>query len=82
MADKSVATRAFYRTILMKGFHMLVVLLCTRQIQDTQCGFKLFTAKAAKTIFNNLHLYRWAFDIDVIYQAESLGIKMKEVRVM
>lgn len=79
MADKSMATRAFYRTILMKGFHLLVILFCTRQIQDTQCGFKLFTNYAGKKLFENLHLYRWAFDIEIIYLAEALGVKMKEV---
>lgn len=79
MAEKSVAARKWYRTILMKGFHMLVMMLCTRQVQDTQCGFKLFTATTAKTLFRNLHLYRWAFDIDIIYQAEAIGVPMKEV---
>lgn len=79
LADKSVATRAFYRTILMKGFHVLVTILCTRNIQDTQCGFKLFTNEVAKVIFENLHLNRWAFDIELIYQAEALGVHMDEV---
>jgi dolichyl-phosphate beta-glucosyltransferase len=63
----------------MKGFHMLVMLLCTQQIQDTQCGFKLFTHSVATKLFGNLHLFRWAFDIELIYQAEALGIPMKEV---
>lgn len=81
MADKSMASRQFYRTVLMKGFHLLVMILCTRQIQDTQCGFKLFAASTARRLFGNLHLYRWAFDIEVIYQAEALGVPMKEVAV-
>jgi dolichyl-phosphate beta-glucosyltransferase len=64
----------------MKGFHFLVMILCTRNIRDTQCGFKLFTNQVAKLIFGNLHLNRWAFDIELIYQAEALGIHMDEVR--
>ncbi len=79
LAEKSIASRAFYRTILMKGFHFLVTILCTKNIEDTQCGFKLFTNQAAKILFRNLHLRRWAFDIELIYQAEALGIQMKEV---
>lgn len=66
----------------MKGFHFLVTILCTKNIQDTQCGFKLFTNKAAKILFHNLHLRRWAFDIELIYQAEALGIRMKEVSLL
>jgi dolichyl-phosphate beta-glucosyltransferase len=63
----------------MKGFHLLVMILCTRSIQDTQCGFKLFTRDVARTLFANLHLNRWAFDIELVYQAEALGIHMSEV---
>lgn len=81
LAEKSIATREFYRTVLMKGFHFLVLLLCTDQVQDTQCGFKLFTKDVAQRLFANLHLYRWAFDIEIIYQAQALGVAMKEVSV-
>ena len=81
LVEKSVATRAFYRTVLMKGFHLLVTVLCTKNIRDTQCGFKLFTRGAAKLLFNALHLESWAFDIELIYLAERLGIPMSEVAV-
>ena len=81
LAEKSIATREFYRTVLMKGFHFLVMMLCTDQVQDTQCGFKLFTKPVAQLLFGNLHLHRWAFDIEIIYQAQALGVAMKEVSV-
>lgn len=63
----------------MHGFHMLVMLLCTRNIKDTQCGFKLFTKEAAKILFQSLHIERWAFDIELIFIAEQLNIPMTEV---
>ena len=63
----------------MRGFHVLVMLLCTRHVKDTQCGFKLFTRKAAKVLFQSLHLERWAFDIEIIYLAEMMKIPMTEV---
>lgn len=81
MAKESMAKRAWYRTILMKGFHMLVMLFATRNIQDTQCGFKLFTKDAARLIFPAMHTRRWAFDIEMIVIAESLGIPIKEVSI-
>lgn len=81
MQENSVATRAYYRTILMRGFHLLVTLLCTQNIRDTQCGFKMFTREAGKLLFNSLHLESWAFDIELIYMAELLGIPMSEVAV-
>lgn len=81
LAGKSVATRSLFRTILMKGFHLFVTVFCTSKIQDTQCGFKLFSAGAAKTLFSNLHLYGWAFDIELIFMAERLNIPMHEIAV-
>ena len=64
----------------MRGFHVLVTLLCTKNIKDTQCGFKLFTRKTADLLFQSLHLERWAFDIEIIYLAEKMNIPMREVR--
>ncbi len=80
LAEKSKATRPFFRTVLMKGFHFLVMILATQNVQDTQCGFKLLTTPIARAIFENLHLYRWAFDIELIVQAEKLNVAIKEVR--
>jgi len=40
-------------------------------IKDTQCGFKLFTRKAAKLIFFNMHLTRWAWDVEMLYIAKK-----------
>ena len=79
MAINSVKSRALHRTILMYGFHCLVTFFCTRNIQDTQCGFKLFKRDVAIILFNNLHLERWAFDIELIYVAERLKFRIAEV---
>ena len=81
LEEKSVSTRAFYRTVLMRGFHLLVMLLCTQNVRDTQCGFKLFTKQTAKMLFDILHLEGWAFDIELIFVGEQLGIPMREVAV-
>ena len=81
LSETSIATRSLMRTVLMRAFHLAVMLLCTTKIKDTQCGFKLFTRSTAMKIFSNIHIHRWAFDIEVIYIAESLGIPMAEVAV-
>lgn len=79
MQNDSVNRRAIHRTILMYGFHLLVTILITKNIQDTQCGFKLFSRRAAEVLFKNLNLERWSFDIELIYVAERLGIPIVEV---
>lgn len=63
----------------MKGFHFLVAFLCSKKVQDTQCGFKLFTRATAEILFRTLHIEGWAFDVELIYVAESLGVSIKEV---
>lgn len=64
----------------MKGFHLLVVILCTRNVKDTQCGFKLFTRRSARILFGVMHLERWSFDIELVYLAEHLDMPLVEVR--
>lgn len=81
LESASRAQRSFVRTALMYAFHLFVQLLCSSQVQDTQCGFKLFTADAAHALFGNLHLKRWAFDTELVVLAERLHIPIKEVAV-
>lgn len=50
-------------------------------IQDTQCGFKVFSAKAVKDVFPRLKIDRWAFDVEILSVARKLGYKIKEVPV-
>lgn len=56
------ATRSAHRNFLMKGFHALVVAVAGPAVADTQCGFKLFTRRAARLLFGNQRLQRWCFD--------------------
>lgn len=59
LEETSSATRSKIRTLLMHAFHFFVKNLCSAQIKDTQCGFKLFTRPAIVKLFSNLHLRRW-----------------------
>ena len=76
------AERVWYRNI-MGIVNNFIIQICigVKGIKDTQCGFKLFTRKAARNIFSNLHLCRWAFDVDMLYISKYLGIKVIEVPV-
>jgi hypothetical protein len=51
------------------------------KIQDTQCGFKLFSKDASDAIFGTLHLRRWAFDTEVVLLCDHMGIPVMEVGV-
>lgn len=80
--DEAVAQRAWYRNVLMHGFHALVAVLAGGHgIRDTQCGFKLFSREAALRLFSSLHIDRWAFDVELMYLAVLLDIPVVEIPV-
>ncbi|VVC89820.1 unnamed protein product [Leptidea sinapis] len=81
LEKESLAKRNVFRNILMYGFHFLVWLFTVKGIKDTQCGFKLFTRKAAKICFQSLHVNRWAFDVELLYIAQRLNIPIVEIPV-
>ena len=72
--------KLFYFT-QMFGFHWCVWLFGSRQIRDTQCGFKLLSREAAVATFPSLHIERWAFDVELLKIAEMTGIPLAEVPV-
>lgn len=80
----------WYRHFMGRGFNFFVSLLALRGIQDTQCGFKLFKAEAAKDLFSKLVVYgkhpektafTGAFDVEILYLAQKFGFKIAEVPV-
>jgi dolichyl-phosphate beta-glucosyltransferase len=48
---------------------------------DTQCGFKLYEAAAARRIFTKQQLDGFGFDVEDLFIAKQLGIKVVEVPV-
>jgi dolichyl-phosphate beta-glucosyltransferase len=75
--------RNIVRQALMYGFHWCCRCVVQTSIQDTQCGFKLFSSQAAQQVFGALHLRRWAFDIEVVYLVNHVFccLPIKEVPV-
>jgi glycosyltransferase involved in cell wall biosynthesis len=49
--------------------------------RDTQCGFKLFSRSAARRIFPLQRLDGFGFDVEDLYIAKLLGIRVVEVPV-
>jgi len=70
-----------HRRLLSRIFNLLVRAAGVHGIRDTQCGFKMFRAEAARQIFGRLRTERFAFDVEVIAVAKDLGYRVEEVPV-
>lgn len=69
------------RHLAGRVFNTAVRLLTIRDIQDTQCGFKMFTAAAAERIFPQVTVEGWAFDIEVLYLARLRKLQVREIPI-
>ena len=50
-------------------------------VRDTQCGFKAFTAEAARDLFRDGRIDGWAFDLEILALARRRGFTIAEVGV-
>jgi len=70
------------QVILGEGFKLFRKLIIGLwEVEDTQCGFKCFTKKAAEDIFSKCKINKFAFDPEILILAKKFGYKIKEVPV-
>jgi dolichyl-phosphate beta-glucosyltransferase len=78
-----IATRqSMVRELLGVGFSWLAKVFSGVDVSDFTCGCKLFPGKKAKIIFKDLKTDRWAFDAEVLWRAQKMGMKIIEVPVV
>ena len=69
------------RDVMSKVFNVVVQALAVPGISDTQCGFKGFTAHAARKIFSVAESDRFGFDVEALYLARRHGFRIDELPV-
>ena len=62
------------------GFRMLARRY-SGPVADTQCGFKFFETQAARAVFSQVKLAGFAFDLEVVSRARTLGLSVVEIPV-
>ena len=70
-----------YRHIGGRIINLAIRLLILPGLQDTQCGFKCFTAAAAEQTFKLQTLHGWSFDIELLYIARRRGLTIREIPI-
>jgi len=74
--------RGFIRNFVGYGHSLIASLLLGVYIWDFQGGFKLFSKKFIKNVFPSLKQSRWGLDMEVIYLANKLGYRIREIPVV
>jgi dolichyl-phosphate beta-glucosyltransferase len=71
----------FLRELVGRAFNVVMRMITGLPFRDTQCGFKLFEAHAAREIFGRQQLDGFGFDVEVLFIAQRLGYRALEVAV-
>ncbi len=91
-ADVAIGSRAlpdshvdvhqpWYRENMGRAYNGMLRVLRLTRFHDTQCGFKMFTARAAEIIFSRQTIDGFGFDPEVLYIAQRHGLRVDEVAV-
>ena len=78
--DTKVAT-SLHRKVLGRVFNRCVNIILLPSIADTQCGFKMFSRKAALFLFRKQTSDRFSFDVELLFLARKAGLRVAEVPI-
>jgi dolichyl-phosphate beta-glucosyltransferase len=70
-----------YRVMWSRLCNKLIQRSLVPGVRDTQCGFKAFTAQAARDLFRDGRIDGWAFDLEILALARRRAYAITEVGV-
>ena len=70
-----------FRELAGRFFNLIMRVATGLPFWDTQCGFKLFVAQAAREVFRRQRLDGFSFDVEDLFLARKLGFRCVEVPV-
>jgi len=79
--QKSQVHIPVFRQILSRIFNILVRSATGIKIKDTQVGLKMIRGSVCRRIFANLHVDRYAFDVELLFIASLFKLRVKEMPV-
>jgi hypothetical protein len=62
-------------------FNLMVRLATGLPFWDTQCGFKAFRMSVCRPLIEGATIYRFGFDVELLYVARRAGLRLKEIPV-
>ncbi len=74
-------TRPLMRTLMGRAFNLAVRAIVLPGILDTQAGFKLYRAHAAREVARESRLDGFTYDVEMLALARMKGFRVQEVAV-
>lgn len=71
----------YYRHLTGRVFNALVQILALPELNDTQCGFKCFSAEAAAVLFPKMTIPGWTFDVEILAIARRRHMRILEIPI-
>ncbi|HEX4497590.1 MAG TPA: dolichyl-phosphate beta-glucosyltransferase [Thermoanaerobaculia bacterium] len=71
----------FYREMMGRTFNFIIQVLGVRGLRDTQCGFKLLDGDVARSLFAEIRIESFAYDVEMVWLAQRRGYRVVEVGV-
>jgi glycosyltransferase involved in cell wall biosynthesis len=78
---KTDKKQPLYRVLWSRLCNKVIQRSLVPGVRDTQCGFKAFTAEAARDLFSSATINGWAFDLEILALAKRRGFLVEEVGV-
>lgn len=69
------------RVFVSRLGNWVIRLLFGLELADTQCGFKLFPARVAESVFRLQLLERFAFDVEILCLAQLFAVEILELPI-
>lgn len=73
--------QGWFRENMGRLYNVFVRALALPGLHDTQCGFKLWTAAAARDAFAAARIHGFSFDVEALYLARKRGYRIAEVPI-
>jgi dolichyl-phosphate beta-glucosyltransferase len=70
------------RRLSGRVFNAIVRLFALPGIRDSQCGYKMLSAQAVAALVPHLTVDGFAFDVEMLYLARLVGLRIREVGIV
>jgi glycosyltransferase involved in cell wall biosynthesis len=78
---RSKVTRSLRRTVLSRGYNLIIKAMMQTRFSDAQCGFKAISREVAQRLLPLIEDNNWFFDTELLVLAEKAGYRIKDLPV-